>query len=64
MRTNKERVYAAGDITEFPLFIKDDSIVNVQHYQMAHAQGKYLFLPVPCANKFHREIIFILSSVY
>lgn len=39
MQTNKERIYAAGDITEFPLFIKDDSIVNVQHYQMAHAQG-------------------------
>ncbi|CAE1299829.1 AIFM3 [Acanthosepion pharaonis] len=39
MRTNKERVYAAGDITEFPLFIKNDSVVNVQHYQMAHAQG-------------------------
>lgn len=39
MRTNKETVYAAGDITEFPLFINDDSVVNVQHYQMAHAQG-------------------------
>lgn len=39
MQTNKEKVFAAGDITEFPLFIKDDSVVNVQHYQMAHAQG-------------------------
>lgn len=40
METNVKDVYAAGDVVEFPLFNLEDKIVNIQHYQMAHTQGK------------------------
>ncbi|XP_036359117.1 apoptosis-inducing factor 3 isoform X1 [Octopus sinensis] len=40
MQTNVEGIYAAGDITEFPLFLRSNEGSNVQHWQMAHAQGK------------------------
>ena len=40
MRTSKDDIYAAGDITEFPLFMLNDEKVNVQHWQMAHQQGR------------------------
>eukprot|EP00106_Octopus_bimaculoides_P007221 XP_014774663.1 PREDICTED: apoptosis-inducing factor 3-like [Octopus bimaculoides] len=40
MQTNVEGIYAAGDITEFPLFLRSNNGSNVQHWQMAHAQGK------------------------
>ena len=39
MKTNKDGVYAIGDITQFPLAMAKDSIVNIQHYQMAQQQG-------------------------
>ncbi len=44
MRTNKENVFAAGDIVTFPLFMSDDEQANVQHWQMAHRHGKSLSL--------------------
>lgn len=44
MQTNVEGIYAAGDITEFPLFLSPDNGSNVQHWQMAHAQGKVTYL--------------------
>ncbi|GAB1598082.1 apoptosis-inducing factor 3-like [Argonauta hians] len=40
METNVKGIFAAGDITEFPLFMRNDTMSNVQHWQMAHAQGK------------------------
>ena len=39
MKTNKENIFAAGDIVTFPLFIADDQQANVQHWQMAHTHG-------------------------
>lgn len=40
MHTGKQDVYAAGDVTSFPLFMADDREVNIQHWQMAHQQGE------------------------
>ena len=39
MKTNMADVYAAGDVTHFPLFMANDESVNVQHWQMALKQG-------------------------
>ena len=39
MRTSATDVFAAGDVTHFPLFIADDESVNIQHWQMALKQG-------------------------
>jgi len=49
MKTNLDDVFAIGDVVEFPLFIANDTIVNIQHYQMAHQHGwsisaHYLYL--------------------
>ncbi|XP_033123203.1 apoptosis-inducing factor 3-like [Anneissia japonica] len=40
MKTNKQNIYAAGDIVEFPLSIANDAKVNIGHWQMAHAHGR------------------------
>jgi len=40
METNIDSVYAVGDIAQFPLFIADDALVNIQHWQMAHQHGE------------------------
>ncbi len=40
MRTNKDNIFAAGDIVTFPLFLNGDEPSNVQHWQMAHAHGR------------------------
>ena len=39
MKTNKADVFAAGEITEFPLYLAKEELVNVQHWQMAQQQG-------------------------
>ena len=39
--TNKENVFGAGDVTEFPLFLVDDAATNIQHWQMAQQQGYF-----------------------
>lgn len=39
MMTNASDVFAAGDVTKFPLFMADDELVNIQHWQMAIKQG-------------------------
>uniref|UniRef100_T1J5D3 Rieske domain-containing protein n=1 Tax=Strigamia maritima TaxID=126957 RepID=T1J5D3_STRMM len=43
MKSNVNDVYAAGDITKFPLFINGNQPSNVQHWQMALSQGKVNF---------------------
>ncbi|KAK2185912.1 hypothetical protein NP493_217g03019 [Ridgeia piscesae] len=40
MKTSRDDVYAAGDLTEFPLFMAGDAKVNIQHWQMAGQQGR------------------------
>lgn len=40
MRTEVETVYAAGDIAEFPLFLRENQGVCISHWQMAHAHGR------------------------
>lgn len=40
MQTQVEGVYAGGDIVQFPLFLQDDRLCNVQHWQMAHQHGR------------------------
>ena len=42
MKTNKENIFAAGDIVTFPLFLVDNEQANVQHWQMAHTHGNFL----------------------
>ena len=39
MQTSVEGVYAVGDAVEFPLFMMNDKLVNIQHWQMAHQHG-------------------------
>ena len=39
MKTSADDVFAAGDIVEFPLMHMENNTVNVQHWQIAHAQG-------------------------
>ncbi|KAM7413269.1 hypothetical protein PAMA_020584 [Pampus argenteus] len=40
MRTNIPDVFSAGDVTSFPLMIREDQRVNVGHWQMSQAQGR------------------------
>lgn len=40
MRTNIPDVFAAGDVTSFPLTIRGDQMVNIAHWQMSQAHGK------------------------
>jgi NADPH-dependent 2,4-dienoyl-CoA reductase/sulfur reductase-like enzyme len=40
MQTNVADVYAAGDVTQFPLFLANDELANIQHWQMAHQHGR------------------------
>ncbi|KAM7399432.1 hypothetical protein PAMP_018705 [Pampus punctatissimus] len=40
MRTNIPDVFSAGDVTSFPLTIREDQRVNVGHWQMSQAQGR------------------------
>lgn len=40
MQTLNPNVYAVGDISQFPLFMVNDESVNIQHWQMAHQQGR------------------------
>ncbi|XP_062887308.1 apoptosis inducing factor mitochondria associated 4 isoform X1 [Mobula hypostoma] len=39
MQTSNPRVFAAGDITSFPLPLKNNENVTVRHWQVAHSQG-------------------------
>ena len=40
METGVGDVYAAGDVTQFPLFMASHEKVNIQHWQMALKQGE------------------------
>lgn len=40
METSQADVYAAGDIVQFPLFLAQDKLTNIQHWQMAKMQGR------------------------
>ena len=44
MATDQPDVYAAGDIVEFPLFTVGLKNANVQHWQMAHAHGNFIWI--------------------
>ena len=44
MATDQQDVYAAGDIVEFPLFTVGLKNANVQHWQMAHAHGRFILI--------------------
>ncbi|XP_069766842.1 apoptosis inducing factor mitochondria associated 4 [Narcine bancroftii] len=39
MQTSNPRVFAAGDITSFPLPMKNNENVTIRHWQVAHSQG-------------------------
>ncbi|XP_064647805.1 apoptosis-inducing factor 3-like isoform X2 [Lineus longissimus] len=40
MRTNKNNIFAAGDVVQFPLDMCGASKVSIGHWQMAHAHGR------------------------
>ncbi|XP_013379769.1 apoptosis-inducing factor 3 isoform X2 [Lingula anatina] len=40
MKTNKDNIFAAGDIAEFPLFLTGDRKATIGHWQMAQAHGR------------------------
>ncbi|KAF7668869.1 hypothetical protein LDENG_00282830 [Lucifuga dentata] len=40
MQTNVPDVFAAGDVTSFPLAIRGDQRVNIGHWQMSQAHGR------------------------
>ncbi|XP_041052667.1 apoptosis inducing factor mitochondria associated 4 [Carcharodon carcharias] len=39
MQTSVAKVFAAGDITSFPLPLQNNQSVNIGHWQLAHMQG-------------------------
>ena len=39
MKTNVPDIYAAGDVTSFPLKIRGGQRVQIGHWQMAHSHG-------------------------
>ncbi|ELT98767.1 hypothetical protein CAPTEDRAFT_220923 [Capitella teleta] len=39
MKSSSNDVYAAGDIVQFPLFMAEDQLCNIQHWQMAGMHG-------------------------
>ncbi|XP_029965089.1 apoptosis inducing factor mitochondria associated 4 [Salarias fasciatus] len=40
MRTSVAGIFSAGDVTSFPLSIRDDQRVHIGHWQMSQAQGR------------------------
>ncbi|XP_076337214.1 apoptosis-inducing factor 3-like isoform X2 [Tachypleus tridentatus] len=40
MQTNKEGIFAAGDIVTFPLSVLENQEVNIGHWQIAHIHGR------------------------
>ncbi|CAL8361386.1 unnamed protein product [Merluccius merluccius] len=40
MKTNVSDIYGAGDVTSFPLTIREGQRVNICHWQMAQAHGR------------------------
>lgn len=40
-KTNIDNVFAAGDCTSFPLFLNNDQLTSIGHYQMALATGEF-----------------------
>ncbi|MGH0162815.1 UNVERIFIED_CONTAM: hypothetical protein FKN15_043938 [Acipenser sinensis] len=40
MQTDVPGVFAAGDVTSFPLSLRKDKMVNIGHWQLAHAHGR------------------------
>ncbi|XP_076138281.1 apoptosis inducing factor mitochondria associated 4 isoform X1 [Alosa pseudoharengus] len=40
MRTNVPDVFSAGDVVSFPLGVRGDELVNIGHWQLAHAHGR------------------------
>ncbi|XP_058857258.1 apoptosis-inducing factor 3-like isoform X3 [Acipenser ruthenus] len=40
MQTGVPGVFAAGDVTSFPLSLRKDKMVNIGHWQLAHAHGR------------------------
>lgn len=43
MATSSDDVWAAGDVVSFPLFIADDTHVNIGHYQVLHERWQPAF---------------------
>jgi len=39
METNIPDVYCGGDIASFPLFLQENNLVNIGHWQIAHKHG-------------------------
>ncbi|XP_032902290.1 apoptosis-inducing factor 3-like [Amblyraja radiata] len=39
METNVTKVFAAGDVTTFPLPLRNDEAVSIRHWQIAHSHG-------------------------
>ncbi|XP_055513400.1 apoptosis-inducing factor 3-like, partial [Leucoraja erinacea] len=39
METNIAKVFAAGDVTTFPLPLRNDEVVSIRHWQIAHSHG-------------------------
>ncbi|XP_067864314.1 apoptosis inducing factor mitochondria associated 4 [Heptranchias perlo] len=46
MQTSVGRVFAAGDITSFPLSMNNNQSVNIAHWQLAHMQGRIAALNI------------------
>ncbi|CAH1801502.1 unnamed protein product [Owenia fusiformis] len=64
MRTNKDNVFAGGDIVEFPLFTSGDEPVNIGHYQMAHAHGRTAGLSMMEVDMELRSVPFFWTEQY
>ncbi|GAB6033524.1 Apoptosis-inducing factor 3 [Chamberlinius hualienensis] len=63
MKTEANNVYAAGDIVEFPLFIRPERKVTIAHWQMAHAHGRIAALNMLDKNVNLRSVPFFWTVV-
>jgi NADPH-dependent 2,4-dienoyl-CoA reductase/sulfur reductase-like enzyme len=64
METNKDGVYAIGDIAQFPLFIANNESVNIQHWQMAEQHGRVCALNITGKKLDIRSVPFFWTAFF
>ncbi|XP_059829232.1 apoptosis inducing factor mitochondria associated 4 isoform X2 [Hypanus sabinus] len=63
MQTSNLRVFAAGDITSFPLPLKNNENVTIRHWQVAHSQGHVAALSMLKKNAAFNSVPYFWSAI-
>jgi len=64
MKSSLEDVYVGGDIVEFPLFLANDALCNIQHWQMAHQHGRIAALNMMDKAEDIRSVPFFWTQMF